>query len=165
MITQVSHQAPKISSTISSFDLMKLIFKINSQFEKTAYESFKTKRSELSIFQNQAQAQSGLKNKEGVTLVSFALLAAGASISSTFAQGAFKTALEVSGAILPRLADGSKSLFDSYSTIIESKKQLSSIESDSHKSVEASLDQTIAQNQDKLSGYLRQLGSLNHLRH
>lgn len=165
MITQVSNQSAKVSQSISSFDLMKLIFKINAQFEKTSFESFKTKRSELSIFDNQARSQSGLKGKEGLTLISLALLAVGASLSSTFAQGFYKTALETSGMILPRLSDASKSLFDSYSSIYESKKQLASIESENNKTVESSLDQTISQNQEKLSGYLRQLGSLNHLRH
>ena len=148
----------------SSLELMTLIFKINSQMEKTASSSFVNKRTYLSIFEKESFGQRGLKIYEGYTVLSLGILAAASSMGSVITKNQLSGALKVSAKILPTFTQATQSLFSAPETLYNSKKQIALNEADSEGQTSQKLDQQLAKNLDSLSTLVKESGKINQLR-
>lgn len=153
-----------LPKAISNLDLMKLIYKINSQMDKFSSSLGEFKKDQISIFVNQASSQKKLKIAEGASVLSLALLSGVAGASSHFAQGFLQTALKTSAQVMPFISQGTQSIFSSYDQLIASKKYIAQSESESSKTTDEKLSRQVTSNNDSLFQLIRQLGSLNHLR-
>jgi hypothetical protein len=167
-MTQVINVRPPIVAelpkAISNLDLMKLIFKINSQIDKFSSAIGDAKRNQLNIFMDQSKSHKKLKMSEGASVLSLAILSGVAGVSSHFAQGLVQTALKTATQITPFVSQGTQSVFSSYEQLITAKKYSAQTDAESSRSTDEKLARQVSSNTESLAQILRMLGSLNQLR-
>lgn len=159
-----SNFTANLPKSISNLDLMKLIFKINSQIDKVSNALGECKRQQMNIFMDQTKGHKKLKIAEGASILSLAILSGAAGVSSHFATGLVQTALKTASQITPFVSQGTQSIFSSYEQMVSSKKYIAQSDSEASKSSDEKLTRQVTANNETLSQVLRMLGSLNQLR-